>query len=100
MAWNEPGGNRNDNDPWGNNGGKKGGNQGPPDLDEAIKQFMAKINGIMGGGKGGNSGSSSGGQGSGGMVILIGVLFLAFLAFKSVYTIDAQQRGVVLLLGE
>ena len=37
MAWNEPGGNRNDNDPWGNGGGR-GGDQGPPDLDEALRK--------------------------------------------------------------
>jgi len=39
MAWNEPGGNRNnDRDPWGS--GNRGGNndQGPPDLDEALKK--------------------------------------------------------------
>ena len=52
MAWNEPGGNRNDNDPWGsNNRGNKGGNnQGPPDLDEALKQLMDKLNGLFGSG--------------------------------------------------
>ena len=37
MAWNEPGGNRNDNDPWGTGGGRGGNDQGPPDLDEALK---------------------------------------------------------------
>ncbi len=26
MAWNEPGGNRNDNDPWGGTGGGRRGN--------------------------------------------------------------------------
>ena len=31
MAWNEPGGNK-PKDPWGG-----GGDQGPPDLDEALK---------------------------------------------------------------
>ncbi|MCM2319779.1 MAG: protease modulator HflK N-terminal domain-containing protein, partial [Pseudomonas sp.] len=31
MAWNEPGGNSNDKDPWG--GRRGGGRQGPPDLD-------------------------------------------------------------------
>lgn len=36
MAWNEPGGNKNNQDPWG--GGNKGGDQGPPDLDEALKK--------------------------------------------------------------
>ncbi len=98
MAWNEPGGNRNDKDPWGNKGG---GNQGPPDLDEAIKQMMNKINALFGGSSSGKGGSgSSGGQGSGGVVSLVVVLLAIFLVWKSVYTIDEQQRGVVLQLGE
>lgn len=98
MAWNEPGGNRNGKDPWGN---KNGGNQGPPDLDEALKQFMKKINGLFGSGSGGGSNSSSGdGQGAGGVIAIVAVLLIIFLAFKSVYTIDEQQRGVVLQLGE
>jgi len=97
MAWNEPGGNRNDNDPWGNNGK----NQGPPDLDEAIKQMMNKINGLFGSGSGGNKGGSgSSGQGAGSVVSLIVVLLAIFLVWKSVYTIDEQQRGVVLQLGK
>ena len=36
MAWNEPGNNGNDNDPWG--GGRRGSDQGPPDIDEVIKK--------------------------------------------------------------
>lgn len=40
MAWNEPGGNRNDNDPWGTGGGRRGNDQGPPDLDEALKKAL------------------------------------------------------------
>lgn len=96
MAWNEPGGNQNDKDPWGNKN-----NQGPPDLDEAIKQMMQKINGIFGsGGKKGPSGGSSGTQGAGGIVAIIVLLVIGFLGWKSVYTIDEQQRGVVLTLGE
>jgi len=86
MAWNEPGGNRNGKDPWGN---KNGGNQGPPDLDEALKQFMKKINGLFGSGSGGGSNSSSGdGQGAGGVIAIVAVLLIIFLAFKSVFTID------------
>jgi membrane protease subunit HflK len=103
MAWNEPGGNRNDNDPWGNNNrGRNGGNnQGPPDLDQALKQLLDKLNGMFGGS--GNKGGSTGGKtsnGSGGIFVLALVLLAVFLIFKSVYTIDEQQRGVVLQLGK
>jgi len=105
MAWNEPGGNRNDNDPWGsgnkgNNGGK---NQGPPDLDEALKQMMDKLNGLFGSGpkKAGGNGSGGGSsQGAGGIIVFALILLVGFLAFKSFYTIDEQERGVVLQLGE
>jgi len=49
MAWNEPGGSGN-KDPWG--GGNRGGNnQGPPDLDEVVKQLQQKFSAIFGGGK-------------------------------------------------
>ena len=103
MAWNEPGGNRNDNDPWGNNNkGRNGGNQRPPDLDQALKQLLDKLNGLFGNGgnkgKGGSSSSSNGGFG--GIIVLALVLLVVFLGFKSVYTIDEQQRGVVLTLGK
>ena len=49
MSWNG-----NDNkDPWGRN-------DGPPDIDEAVKQFKAKINSILGGGGSGKKGSGVG----------------------------------------
>ena len=46
MAWNDPPGNN--NDPWGNRG-----DQGPPDLDEAIKKLQGQLSGIFGGKKDG-----------------------------------------------
>ena len=54
MAWNEPGGGDN-KDPWGNRG-----DQGPPDLDEAIKKLQSQLSGIFGGGKGGGFGFGRG----------------------------------------
>jgi len=98
MAWNEPGGNNNGKDPWGNN---NRGNQGPPDLDEALKQLLNKLNGLFGSKQGGGGGSSSNdGQGAGGIFGILLVLLVVFLGFKSVYTIDEQERGVVLQLGK
>ena len=50
MAWNEPtGGSNKPKDPWGGNNS----NQGPPDLDEALKKLQAKLQGLFGGGSGG-----------------------------------------------
>jgi modulator of FtsH protease HflK len=98
MAWNEPGGNQNGKDPWGNN---NRGNQGPPDLDEALKQLMNKLNGLFGSGSGGGKdGSNNAGQGAGGIALIVVILLVVFLGFKSVYTIDEQERGVVLQLGK
>lgn len=99
MAWNEPGGGNNDKDPWGNN--NRGGNQGPPDLDEALKQLMDKLNGMFGGKKSnGSGGSKNSGPGAGGFFGLILIAVVLVLGFKSVYTIDEQDRGVVLSVGK
>ena len=48
MAWNQPG--SGDKDPWKQ---PKGGNQGPPDLDDIVKNIQKKLGGLFGG-KGGN----------------------------------------------
>ncbi len=91
MAWNEPGGNK-PKDPWG------GGDQGPPDLDEALKKFQEKINGLFGGGK--KSSGGSGGGDIGGVAILAGILGLIIYAYFALYQLDEQERAVVLRLGK
>ena len=104
MAWNEPGGNRNDNDPWGTGGNRGGNDQGPPDLDEALKKGLDKLNKLLGGkGKGnnsGSSGSSSGGGGFGAVLAIAAILFVGYVVFQSFYTVDEQERAVVLRFGE
>ncbi|KPP99832.1 FtsH protease activity modulator HflK [Marinobacter sp. HL-58] len=106
MAWNEPGGNRNDNDPWGTGGGRGGNDQGPPDLDEALKKGLDKLNKLLGGkGKksGGDGGSSSGGGSAGGIgaiLALAAIIFVGYVIFQSFYTVDEQERAVVLRFGE
>ena len=45
MAWNEPGGGK---DPWGGNRN----NEGPPDIDEALKKLKEKFASFSGGGSG------------------------------------------------
>src|SRR5690554_3604704 len=104
MAWNEPGGNRNDNDPWGS-GGRRGNDQGPPDLDEALKKGLEKLNKMLGG-KGGKPGGKSGGSGGsntggfGAVLALIGILVVGYVVYQSFYKVDAQERAVVLRFGE
>ncbi|MBK1873456.1 MULTISPECIES: FtsH protease activity modulator HflK [Marinobacter] len=104
MAWNEPGGNRNDKDPWGT-GGRRGNDQGPPDLDEALKKGLDKLNKMLGG-KGKKSGgdSGSGGSGNGGgfgaVLALAAILVVGYVVFQSFYTVNEQERAVVLRFGE
>ncbi len=102
MAWNEPGGNRNDNDPWGTGGGRRGNDQGPPDLDEALKKGLDKLNKMLGG-KGGNSGNggtagSSGGLGA--VLAILAIVVVGYIVYQSFYTVDEQERAVVLRFGE
>jgi membrane protease subunit HflK len=90
MAWNEPGGG--DKDPWGSRG-----DQGPPDLDEAIRKLQKQLSGIFGGGKGG--GSRSGGGFSGALVGLVVFALIAVYGFVGIYQVDQQERGVVFRFG-
>ncbi|MGC8121749.1 FtsH protease activity modulator HflK [Marinobacter sp. VGCF2001] len=102
MAWNEPGGNRNDNDPWGTGGGRRGNDQGPPDLDEALKRGLDKLNRMLGG-KGGNSGGGRSGGSAGGfgaILAIAAILVAGYVVYQSFYTVDEQERAVVLRFGE
>ena len=92
MAWNEPG--NNDKDPWKNKGGK---NQGPPDLDDLLKDIGNKFGGIFGGKKsGGGSGKNFS---SIGIMILLVVAILVY-AFNGFYTIKEAEKGIVLRFGQ
>jgi membrane protease subunit HflK len=95
MAWNEPGGNN--QDPWGGNRN----NGGPPDLDEALKNFQKKINGIFGGKKGGGDNNGGGGSGISGSMVVVGLFIIALVygAF-GIYQLDEQKQAVVLRLGK
>ena len=96
MAWNEPGGgDRGDKDPWGNRD-----NDGPPDLDEAFRKLRENLSGVFGGGS--RSNPSGGGSRPVNMT-MIGLILLVLVAIygvMGVYTVDQQERGVVLRFGE
>lgn len=116
MAWNEPGGGNNQQDPWGGGGGRRpggnggnngGGNQGPPDLDEALKKFQDKINRLLGGrGKRSGSGGGDGAGGGGGkrnpfvLPILVLIVAAVIWAGSGFHLIDQSERGVVFRLGK
>jgi membrane protease subunit HflK len=98
MAWNEPGGNN--RDPWG--GGNK--QDGPPDLDEVLKNLKEKFGGLFGGsGRGGNKESSGGSGGnreiSGKAVAVIAVIVFAVWIATGFYIVQQQERAVVTRFG-
>ena len=95
MAWNEPGGSGN-KDPWGN----RNNEQGPPDLDEIIKNFQKKLSGIFGGKGGGSGGSGGDGKGGSTLIGLALVVILFLWAASGIYVVDSAQRGVVLRFGQ
>ena len=92
MGWNEsPDGNKDkDKDPW----GRRGDNAGPPDLDAILRRIQQAFGGLFGrraAGAGGNSPPLTL------IIIVLGVL--AWLAYDMSYTIDQQERGIVLRFG-
>lgn len=96
MAWNEPDNNDRKHDPWGTRPGKK--DQGPPDLDKMADDMLKKLGGLFGGGKRGGS-SGGGNLVPGGLVAIVLAIALGLYALSGVYTVNEQERGVVLRLG-
>lgn len=94
MAWNEPGGSG-DKDPWGG----RGKNEGPPDLDEVVRNLQKKLGAIFGGGKPGGTGTGGGKSSSIGLG-LIGIILFAIWGVSGFYTVDEGTRGVVLEFGK
>ena len=111
MAWNQPGGNGS-RDPWGD----RGGQNGPPDLDEALKKLQRQLGRLFGnkrdggaddgGPGGGGGGPSSGGGGfrlgAGGSLSLglIVVVALLLWAFSGIFIVDPAEEGVVTRFGQ
>lgn len=86
MAWNEPGGGR---DPWGGNRN----NDGPPDIDEALKKLKEKL-GFLGGGSGSGSGGGKG-------LVPISLFVIAVLwGLLGFYQVDQKEEALVLRLGK
>ena len=84
MAWNEPGGGK---DPWGGNRG----NDGPPDIDEALKKLAEKFQFFGGGGRGGSI--------KGLLPIVLAVLAILW-GLMGFYQVDEKEQAVVLRLGK
>ena len=87
MAWNEPGGGK---DPW---GGKRG-NDGPPDLDEALNQLKKKFSSFGGGSNG------SGGPDGKSLLPVVALVLLVLWGLMGFYQVDEKEQAVVLRLGK
>lgn len=101
MAWNEPGGNSNNNDkdPW---GGRRGGDRkGPPDLDEAFRKLQDSLNGMFGGKKSSGGGATGNRRGGGfGLVAIVVAVLAVMWLYSAIYVVDEQEQAVVLRFGE
>ena len=93
MAWND-GGNGKNNDPWGS-----GGDQGPPDLDEAFRKFQSQLSGLFGR-RGGGSASTGGGGAGKRYFLYLGLVVLFGYIATGIYQVDQQERGVKFTLGK
>lgn len=94
MAWNEPGGSG-DKDPWG-----RKRDQGPPDLDQVVKNLQNKIAGIFGGGGRRGGGARVGGSGGGLGAGLITGVAVALWLLSGLYIVQQGENAVVLRFGE
>lgn len=91
MAWNEPGGSGG-KDPW----GQRRKEQGPPDLDQIIKNIRNKLAGLFGGKRGGADNES---VNHFGLWLIVGVA-LALWFLSGFYIVQQSERGVVLRFGK
>jgi membrane protease subunit HflK len=107
MAWNEPGG---PNSPDGNRNSDRGGDrnpwgkrpqQGPPDLDEVVRNLKRKLAAMFGGGAGNGAGSGPRGDLGGGIGagVVLGVLAAIWL-LTGIYTVGQAERAVILRFGK
>jgi modulator of FtsH protease HflK len=94
MAWNQPGGQNNQN-PWGKRPNQGGGGG---DFDQAFKEWQKRFEGMFGGGKGGAGGAGAAGGGIP-LPVIIGVA-LALWAASGFYQVNAPEKGVVQRFGK
>ena len=94
MAWNQPGNNGQDNDPWGNN--KKPSNSSAGGILDQIKNLL----------KNGNSGNNQGSAdiklpvNTSKIIMLIVAVLVLIWAGSGFYTINQNQRGVITRFGQ
>ncbi|MEE2729811.1 FtsH protease activity modulator HflK [Ketobacter sp.] len=87
MAWNEPGGGRNQ-DPWRGRDGR-----GQQDLDDVIKKLQDRFGGMLGGGKGNDGG------GFGLLSLILGVILVVWFV-AGLYRVEQAEEALVLRFGK
>ena len=104
MAWNQPDGDGSGRDPWGN----RGGQQGPPDLDELLGNLQRRLRGLFRGGSGGGGGARPGGGGGGkglrafgarGLGLVVALILVGW-GLAGIYIVEPAEEGVILRFGE
>lgn len=86
-------------------GWKAQNNEGPPDLDQVMRDLSRKINGLFGGGNGNGNPSNSpsrmpkGGNVSVPVIPILAILLLIWLA-SGFYLVDSGSKGVVQRFGK
>jgi membrane protease subunit HflK len=110
MSINDPrwGNQGNDDDKRGDKG--RGDNQGPPDLEEVWRDFNQRLSGMFGNKNRGSGSRGPGGAGPqfpqlssrhfGGGIALLLLLLLGVWLASGFYTVNANERGVVLRFGK
>lgn len=98
MAWNDQGDNgQKGKNPWG------GKNEGPPDLEEAIRNFQRKLTGVFGGG--GNGRGQSGNPNAQTPKSFLGAGFISIIVLiiyviSGVYLVQPAERAVITRFGK
>jgi len=92
VAWNEPGGSGG-KDPWG-----RRKPQGPPDLDQVLRNLIDRVSGLLGGRGGGKSGGGGDQVNQLGLGLVLAVIPVIWL-LTGFYIIQQGERGVELRFG-
>ncbi len=95
MPWNDSGKNEN---PW-----QRKPEQGPPDLDEVVRNLQKRLKSLFGGGPSGPRPVGSGPAGGGPRAPKLGYLVpivLALWGLTGIYQIDAAERAIIMRFGK
>ena len=94
MAWNEPGNDNKNKDPWGSNNK----NDGPPDLDEVFNNLKKKFGQKGGNGQGGGDNLPSFNLNFSGFIVIFVVGLLLWLS-TGFYTVEPAEKAIILRFG-